>query len=185
MGDSFTQGSGTAPGGAGVFETYAMRLAYLLGADETILAGIGGTGWLASASPFSTRMSGVTGMNPDVVIFLGSRNDSWTDIPALTAAVTSTVATCSAVPEVYVSGYIVAGTGTGNNAVKAGTEAAGRPYIDLMGIIYGTGKSVTMTGNGNADYCIGTDNVHPTHEGHKLLTRRLYQGIAGGFSMTP
>ncbi|WP_275779739.1 GDSL-type esterase/lipase family protein [Paenarthrobacter sp. Y-19] len=188
IGDSFTNGSGVSPGGATYSETYALRLAYLMGADQVILAGIGGTGWVAQAagetvSHFGARVSAVMAMNPDVIIFMGSRNDP--TATGVQAAVESALDACATVPEVYVTGTMTkTGFTAQNAAIKAGTEAKGRKFVDLAGIIYGNGKAGALTNDGNADFFIGTDGVHPTHEGHKYIARRLFQAIAGAYGQS-
>ncbi len=180
VGDSFTAGTADSP-----YLTYARRVAHLLGADQVIYAGLGGSGWTTtSPPPFSGRMSQVLSMNPHIVVFQGSRNDSWGDIPALQSAVTSTVSLAASVPYVFVTGYWMANNGTGNDAVKAGTLAAGRQFVDLMGIIYGTGRVGATTGNGNADIYVDTDNVHPTQVAHTYIANRLWQALQGSFSVT-
>lgn len=188
IGDSLTNGSGVAPAGATESETYALRLAYLLGADQVILAGIGGTGWVQQAagetqSHFGARVAPVVAMDPDVIIFMGSRND--TTATGVQAAVEAALDACTSVPEVYLTGTITkTGFTAQNAAVKAGADAKGRKFIDLAGIIYGTGKSGATTGDGNADFFIGTDGVHPTHEGHKYIARRFFQGITNAYSQS-
>ncbi|MFC8038750.1 GDSL-type esterase/lipase family protein [Paenarthrobacter sp. NPDC057355] len=189
IGDSFTDGSGVAPAGATMTETYALRLAYLMGADQVILAGIGGSGWVAQTgaetqSHFGARVAPVLAMNPDVIIFMGSRNDP--TAVGVQAAVESALDACANVPEVYVTGTVTrTGFTAQNAAVKAGTEAKGRRFVDLAGIIYGSGKAGAPTNDGNADFFIsGADGVHPTHEGHKYIARRFFQAIAGAYGQS-
>lgn len=188
IGDSLTNGSGVAPGGAATSETYALRLAYLMGADQVILAGIGGTGWVTQSggetqSHFGARVAPVVAMDPDVIIFMGSRNDP--TATGVQAAVEAALDGCASVPEVYVTGTVTATGFTAQNAaVKAGTEAKGRKFVDLAGIIYGTGKAGALTNDGNADFFIGTDGIHPTHEGHKYMARRFLEAIAGVYGQS-
>lgn len=188
IGDSLTNGSGVAPGGAVFTETFALRLAYLMGADQVILAGIGGTGWVTQSgaetqSHFGARVAPVVAMDPDAIIFMGSRNDP--TATGVQAAVEAALDGCASVPEVYVTGTVTkTGFTAQNAAIKAGTEAKGRRFIDLAGLIYGTGKSGAPTNDGNADFFIGTDGIHPTHEGHKYVARKLFLGIAGAFNQS-
>ena len=188
IGDSLTNGSGVAPAGAIFTETFALRLAYLMGADQVILAGIGGTGWVTQSggetqSHFGARVAPVVAMDPDVIIFMGSRNDP--SATGVQAAVEAALDGCASVPEVYVTGTVTkTGFTAQNAAIKAGTEAKGRQFVDLAGIIYGTGKAGALTNDGNADFFIGTDGIHPTHEGHKYIARRFFQAIAGAYSQT-
>ena len=176
--DSFGAGVGNAPTGMNSLESFGPRLAQLLGADDVVYGSAGGAGWLASAYPFSTRMTDVLATSPDIVVFLGSRNDGWDDIPALTEAVRSTVARAVATgAEVYVSGYVLAGVELGNNAVKAGAEAGGARFVDLAGTILGTGNVGAPTGNGNADWLIQADGIHPNFEGGALIANLYFTGI--------
>jgi len=82
IGDSVTNSSGSAPTGASQWETYALRLGYLMGGDDIIFAGIGGTGYVAgtaTGSTFADRIPTILAMPygpPDVVVLVGSQNDS-------------------------------------------------------------------------------------------------------------
>jgi len=182
IGDSFVNGAGTAPTGASVLETFAPRLAHLMGADDTVLAGIGSTGWVAGLDTgnvpnnYVTRVSTVVAMNPHALIFYGSINDSSAGT-GVQAAVEATLAQCTSVPEVYTIGPLKSGFAAACAAVAAGTAAAGRQYVDLANFISGTGRAGATTGDGNADYWVMADNSHPTHEAHKAIARRAFLGI--------
>jgi len=81
IGDSYVNGAGSyASSGANSVETFAWRLAALMGADEVVQAGIGGTGWVNQLSTgadslFAARVAPVMALSPHVVIFAGGRND--------------------------------------------------------------------------------------------------------------
>ena len=152
IGDSYTAGHTDALMG----ETFAWRLAHLMGADEAYIAAIGGTGWITTVggdaqSTFGNRTDEALAMNPHVVVFAGGRNDP---SAGLQTAVEATLDACSAVSEVYVlSTASDAGQADVRTAIAAACSSRGRPYldvrIDLLPKI--------------------TDNVHPTFTGHKML----------------
>jgi len=152
-----------------------------LGADSTILAGIGGTGWVAgldgaTPNPYSTRLATVLAMNPHVLVFYGSINDG-TAGTGVQDAVTSVLNQCTAVPEVYVIGPLLNGYSGANAAVKAGTLAAGRVFIDMGDFLFGTGKVDAPKGDGNRDFLLYTDGVHPTLNGHKAIAESAFRRI--------
>ena len=143
-----------------------------------------GTGF---TTDYAGRMPWVLAQNPDVIIFNGSVNDTAGTTPAatsLTAAVKACVDLAAAVPEVYVCGTWRTGTALNavNNAVKAGAQQAGRPFLNLTNMIYGSGKQGTVTGDGNADFWVGTDGIHPSHDAQKQAARLMYKAIYGAYS---
>lgn len=192
IGDSWVNGQGASwgapPFGATNIESFAPRLLRLMGAGDMILAGIGGTGWVAGtdtgggSNAYNTRLSAVLAMNPDVLIFYGSQNDGATDPSGtLQAAVASTLASAASVPKVYVISTMLNGYSAANAAVKAATVAAGRRFIDMTNFVYGTGSSVAPAQDGNRDvYLMGSANLHMTFQGHKAAAAAVYAKI-----MTP
>ena len=180
IGDSWVNGAGSAAGdgGANVLETFAPRLAHLLGADDVVLAGIGGTGWVAggSASAYYTRISTVLGFNPNVIVFYGSQNDGGA-AGTIQSAVESALASVSAVPEVYVIGTILPGYTANVSAVKAGAATAGRPFIDMSSYMFGTGRVDNPKGDGNNDFYLKSDGAHPTHIAHKAIAEDAFRRI--------
>lgn len=188
IGDSWVNGQGASwtatPTGATIVETFAPRLLRLMNAGDMILAGIGGTGWLAgtdggSSNAYNTRISTVLAMSPDVIVFYGSQNDPATDPSGtLQAAVASALASVSAVPEVYVISTMISGYEAANATVKAATVAAGRRFIDMTDYIYGTGSVVAPTGDGNKDVFLqSSSNLHLTFAGHKAVTNAVYSKL--------
>lgn len=186
IGDSITAGASESTWGAGPTTTWAWRTAKLLGADQVVHAGIGGTKWTPSGSGDvaishfgGDRLPMVLAMNPDVLIFMGSQNDSDTSpsgLAATQAAVEAALALCVNVPEVYVLGTIR--NLAMNAAVRAGTEAAGRVFCDVSDAIWGTGYAGSPAGNGNADLLTGDTAQHPTFAGHQYLVRKVMAAIA-------
>lgn len=188
IGDSYVNGApGTgsqvlAQRGTNPLTTFAPRLARLMGADQVILAGIGGRGWVAGTdggtpNPYSTIVPSVLSMSPHVIIFAGSINDGPTGA-GVEQAVKDTLALCASVPEVYVIPPILSGYDANAAAVKAGTLAAGRTFIDMTNFLYGTGKVTEPKGDGNRDYYLMADGVHPNAVAHKEIARAAFGHVA-------
>jgi lysophospholipase L1-like esterase len=187
IGDSFVNGAGQSNvpvnQGAGNFETFAPRLARLMAADDIILAGIGGTGWVAggATNAFYTRIAAVLAMNPQVIVFYGSINDG-TAGTGVQAAVESALQLCAAVPKIYVIGPLTTGYSAANDAVKAGTLAKGRTFIDMGAFLFGNGNVTDKRGDGNRDFYMMTDGAHPTFAAHKAIARRAFALVAKTWS---
>lgn len=193
IGDSFVNGSGSYSTGASLYDTFAWRVADNLGADEIILGGIGGTGWSQESSGGADvltnhfgggRLDTVLTMNPDVIIFVGSVNDSNNSDTEIQDGVELALGKCTAVPEVYVIGAVTKGNDAMNTSVKTATLAAGYQFFDLANTIYGTGKVGTVTGDGNADYYLMSDGIHPSYAGQQFLVTKIVQAILAGKVMS-
>jgi len=177
IGDSYTDGAGSPPEGAGRADTWAGQFAKAYGAKEWAQWAIGGTGWGVTLAPFTARTSSIIDYAPDMVVILGSINDGTAYSESLRTAVTTVLGSLSVVPKVYVIGaqlpaYDKTGTGTitdytGNNeAVRASSLVAQRPFLDMIGGLWL-----------NTDTDLGTDRVHPTFAGHQKIARRAYAEI--------
>lgn len=182
IGDSYINGAGTAVGevpGTLSINTFAPRLARLMGADDIIMAGIGSTGFVngsdgGTPNPYSTRLSAVLAMNPHVLIVNASINDGSAGT-GVQAAVTNFLSTAAAVPEIYVMGVMQAGHSSNSAAAKTAALAAGRKYIDTDAFMYGTGSVSNQTGVGNRDYFMGPDNTHGTIDFHKAVADSAFR----------
>lgn len=171
IGDSFTNGSGSYPTGASPVETFAWRVAWGLGAQEVIQAGIGGTGWEQTVgglpeSTFAGRVADVLALNPHVIIFAGGRNDS----PPIQDLVTSTItaATATGVTEFYVIPTATDGQLAVRDEMRAGTDAAG--------VTSPSGDSYIDVAQSGAE--IGADGIHLTAAGHLEFANRILDFIA-------
>ncbi|WP_138443508.1 GDSL-type esterase/lipase family protein [Sinomonas susongensis] len=175
IGDSYVNGAGASnvfpDQGAGNCETFAPRLARALGFDDIILAGVGGTGW-TTAGKFANRVPAVTAMNPDAIIFYGSINDG-SGAGTVQTEVQAALDLCASIPKVYVIGPLLNGYSANNAAVKAGTLAKGRTFIDMKDFLYGSGRITAPTGDGNRDLYLKSDGSHPTLDAHRAIARRL------------
>lgn len=183
IGDSYTNGAGVSSDfpnrGASNFETYAARFARALDTASTpLLAGIGGTGWVAGGdtSSFRTRIPAVLEWNPDTLIIGGSINDDSSTTEQITAAAKHLLGLCTAVPKVYVVWTPFDGSSYWyriRDALKKETVAANRTFFDLTGVMFGSGKIGAPTGDGTNDFYRMTDGVHPTLDAHKAMFRRI------------
>jgi lysophospholipase L1-like esterase len=191
IGDSLTNNTNTTAAEL----AYHQHVARQLGWEEPVPAGISGSGYLASGSgtPFSSRIATYMALNPapDAYVVFGGINDRPTNNAAYTASALQTAATSlfqtivtsapnasdGRRPRLYVlgcwqpSGSPVADITAANTAIQAAAAAVSgvTAFIDLTGLITGTGRVGTTTGSGNADLAISSDALHPTDEGHALL----------------
>lgn len=157
IGDSFVNGTNEVAS----TETFIWRLAGLMGADELLQVGIGGTGFhnTQNNSTFINRVPAVLDYKPDVLIIAGGRNDP----PAnLQAAVETFLDAVSSVKEVYlVTTASDSGQAAVNDAMRAGAEAKGVPFI-----------------RANVDRYPREDAVHLSFEGHEGFADELFLKIA-------
>jgi lysophospholipase L1-like esterase len=190
VGDSYGIGNGTSH----QLFAYPRSVCRLLGwADSWNSMGcMGGTGFVTDADPtyvghYATRLTpDVIPSNPDLIVLQGSINDP--SDSTLTTAFNSYMTTLRAslpnVPVVVTSPLYVAtpagGMATINTTLKAAVNAAGLPYVDVMGagVFTGTGKAGGTTGDGNADVYRASDGTHPTDDGHFMLAHAMAGGIA-------
>jgi len=179
--DSFGNGSGSVAGapvpGAGIFDTFALRVLKALGCDSFILGGIGGSGFVTGAAVYSSRVSVVLAMSPNVLVTTGSVNDG-TGTGTIQSAVASHIAATTTVPERYLIGTMRSGYEGNHDAVKAAADAADVPFIDMRSFLNGTGNAASPNGSGNGDIYLLPDGVHPTFLGQRAIERRLIQKLA-------
>lgn len=142
FGDSHVGGAD----GINAYDAWTPRCADLLGCDEWLNLGIGGSGYLRSATnDFRLRLPDIIAANPDILIYYGSYNDAIDMVSqaaqdALQAEATYCLAAIkAALPDclVFVGGCHPSATPTttvlrANAAVKAAAAAVGYPFIDAM-----------------------------------------------------
>lgn len=185
IGDSFVNGSGRAdlyPAGAMLFDTWALRVLKALGCNRFVLAGIGGTGFVAgmdgaSSNAYVTRVAKVLSYSPSVLVVSGSINDG-TAAGSIQSAAEAFFDASAAVGRRYAIGTVRAGYGANHDAVKAAAEASGVQFIDMRGFIYGSGKVTAPNGTGNADLYIMSDGAHPTLSGHAALASEIISKLS-------
>lgn len=153
IGDSYVNGTNEVS----ATETFIWRLANLMGADELLQVGIGGTGFhnTKNNSTFIHRVPAVLDYAPDVLFVAGGRNDP----PAgLQAAVEEFLQQVTSIKEVYlISTASDRGQAAVNDALKAGAEAAGRTFV-----------------RGDVDFYPTEDTVHLTYESHQAFADELF-----------
>ncbi|MFH9952525.1 SGNH/GDSL hydrolase family protein, partial [Streptomyces luteogriseus] len=165
-GDSYTGGAQDVSR----IETYAAHLAKLLGADSYWNFGIGGSGWV-TAPAFETRIDAMLACDPDVVVWLGSQNDS--GATAVYAAALAALTRFADVPEVYVSGPSWPGASAVNEQVRAAAIDCGRIFIDGA-----AAQWVTPVDQ------YPTDANHVQFSGHRKIARGFYDAIRATMPVT-
>lgn len=207
-GDSLEVGAaatGTNKGGVAAGISLGEQFANLIGCDDFISGGIGGTGFVNAGSfnTYVTRLPFLISCAPDVVGIFGNFNDAgqgtsasrqqaiitylqalraglpralifvWGPWPTNVSGVTTT--TWPANPAANATTLVTADADMQIATAAAGVGAFFYSLInDPAGSwCYGTGKSSSTTGNGNADlYVSGSDGVHPTQQGTDYQARR-------------
>ncbi len=194
MGDSYTEGAG-----ANLAEGFPAVMGRVLGLEDIWTSGSGGTGYLANGSPgapgrytFRQRVgTDIIAYNPQIVLICGGINDTvnnasdaaalQTEATLLYRQILNNLQNC----RLYVCGpWRPPAASNGNtSAVNAALQAAvasvpGVKFIDVSHYFTGTGYAGAPAGDGNSDYYIGYDRVHPSAAGHLYIGTRL----AGDFA---
>lgn len=203
LGDSLSGGSNeNAGGGAG---TWFNKCARLLGYEDSWNEGIGSTGYITPGTSvvFATRLPlDVVPHTPDLLFVWGGYNDNGGDQGALATAASALYAGIrTGLPNaktIVIGCYSPSGTPGASitntdNTLRTAAAAAGFPFISpITGNVYGPGGTLISTtgpwitgtgrvgapaGNGNADFYVGTDAIHPTDAGHKYIANRVYAAV--------
>jgi len=191
--------------------TFAHWLSIITGFD-IINLGSSGTGWLNDAGvprpTVNERQDFLTRYQPDMVIVAIGINDSSFSIGNLETEIdnfiTYMATTLPNADLVFVGPWGQASNPAAilvslNNSMRTKVQAAGGSFISPLGItweswasapyparwITGTGDIITPTGDGNADFYMVSDNVHPTALGVKSIALNIAKGIAGAMSNDP
>lgn len=162
IGDSFSNGAGAYPTGTGGTETFIWDLARMMGADETIQAGIGSTGFNAiltgqPTSNFAGRISQVMAWNPTHVIFVGGRNDT-------AATLTADVQAC----------LDAVGAGVYRAVISSASQSTGSAQLSAMQAAVASRAGVRMIATDVDALPKLGDAIHPTFAGHKTLAVNSY-----------
>ena len=169
----------------------------LLGQSDTWSSGVGSSGWLTPTlhdrSWFNDRVDiDVIANAPDVIIETGGGNDaavspSQSTIQPLIETWLSKVLTAKPETIIFMTGPIVGGNASAAHlTISAAKQAAAAKFprnavfIDTLADpwVSGTGRDGAPTGDGNRDWITGTDNAHPTAEGHRQFAGRLARAAA-------
>ena len=158
---------------------------------NTFLGGVPGTGYVNGSLPMgnTARTSRLYAANPDYVVVFGSINDNGAaGIQAAASALYAGIATNLPNAKIIVVGPepVPANPSTNlftnRDAVKAAALAAPNvlAFVDPIADTWlaGTGNISAPTGDGNRDYYVGQDAVHPTALGSGYFARRIVEEIA-------
>jgi hypothetical protein len=189
VGDSQSAGTYLKHGASIMPGLIAQRLGI---ADSYAINAQGGTGWnqangTAPAWSHANRIADIVALAPDIVVFIGSQND--TANAALQTAVTDTLnSLLAALPSCLFVGigpvigdstltrtpYLLAGWAAANDQTRV-------RYIDNWTTnpwINGTGYATGETGTGNRDIMVASDGQHLDDDGLKFFAHVASQHIA-------
>ena len=180
LGDSLVNGSNAGgrgfPSGGSTAETHAAMLLRALVAQQPVLAGVGAQGYTTS-SAFATVATSLATFSLNGAFIYGSVNDPQAGT-GVQAAVESILSTLSAVPLRVVIGVPRAGWEACNVALAAAAAAAGVPFVQMDGFIYGSGSRVDPQTGGNAAYFMHSDGSHPTQAGHRAIAGYVFDQVS-------
>jgi lysophospholipase L1-like esterase len=174
LGDSYSQGY------------LPWQIGQLLGWTMPAVSSDGGTGYITAGSgqPFTARVPDIIAAKPDVVVLAGGINDPITGFQTGATQVLSQLrAGLPGAPIFVISPWCPPGSPYSSQtdkytALKAATaDTAGAVFIDTHTWITGTGNTGNLTGDGNADIYINTDNTHPNPAGFLYLAGRIASAI--------
>ena len=173
----------------------AMQVGKLIGTDYTMLANIGGSGYITLGNSSRPNIPSVVGITNfplaqnygSVVIYLAGINDSTLEKSAIATAATATwQAGMAKYPNAT---HIVVGCELANRdldgftigtdtALKNAAGSLGLKYISMAqdpngAWILGTGKVGAVSGTGNSNIYTSTDGTHPSPIGRDYLARRI------------
>ena len=138
----------------------------------------------ATANVTATAATGAT-----AVFIQHSINDDGSSTSALNAEMELLVpAVRAALPnaEIWIGGPAARGGGdvatkqTRDAALAAHAASLGIPYASLVNptaLWSGSGRVGALTGTGNSDIMMGSDNAHPTQAGHDMIAQAWAAGI--------
>lgn len=179
------------------YDGWANRVGDLLGWDENVVCGVGGTGYASDAMgdgyKFRDRINDIINAAPDIIVIFGSLNDFGKAVATIKSEATlffsQLTAALPATP-IIVFGVQPSGTASitsyaaTNTAVKEGIAAVASPNITFVDIlsapntwVSGTGYVGNVQNNGNADWVLDQADGHPTHPGMGYLAYRAADTI--------
>jgi lysophospholipase L1-like esterase len=192
LGDELTVGYD----GYAAFTSFAFMLGDLLGWNAWPVGSVG-SGYVAGASnhlAFADRVkTDVIPYAPEIVVVQGGTNDAGTEVPVLSSAVSSLFSALqTGLPnaEIIAVGPFspVSESSTSPNLIEARNEVqlaaanAGITFVDLIGMITGTGNVSSPQATGNANYYIAAGGQYPTQNGHGYLARRIASELVAAYS---
>lgn len=177
-------------------------IAQLLGQPDYWPSGTGGAGWFVPTnhlqSWFNDRVSlNIASQLPDVVIDHGGGNDeaaltsgavTQTQYEAAVTTWVETIIAANPAVQIFMIGPLITSSGGAlghtrardwkkNVALRFPQNVA---FIDnlLDPWVFGTGREGALVADGNKDWVCGSDNAHPTVDGHAYLSQRVALGVA-------
>jgi lysophospholipase L1-like esterase len=182
LGDSYSQGTG-APS---VARNWAAAAAAQLQMDAWS-DGVGGAGWNSSGAnaPAARVAKGIAVLTraPDMVVAALGYNDAGADAAGLASLRTRYDATAAAIRAAWPEAQLVTlgpwtplGATVGLGSIKAALVQAAAAHRSAFV------DAENLVGVGNRGIYTGTDNVHPTAQGHLYLGRRIGQAIAAALA---
>lgn len=189
LGDSFSL-SGAAYNAGAPFAGLGPQMFGRIGIDRVFVNGSGGTGFVAGGSNAytqSSRTNAISTAMPDVLVVMGSVNDTTANgatLAAMTTAVSSFIDTArwiiGAKAPIIITGVMgknaTYGEGTIEANLRQAIAAKADPYTyfipcqgDSQPWMYAGGNVGSQDGTGNADLYTSADNVHPNQRGKDYL----------------
>jgi lysophospholipase L1-like esterase len=196
VGDSWV-----AAGGASiVYNAFPQVMADLLGIRDIWNGGVGGTGYLATASGtqrnYRQRLSDMITAAPGIVVIEDASNDLAFTPAAVQTEVMTYLSAIIQQPVLTGVPIVVTGINGGNiptattapfeTAIANAVAAINNPLVYFIPNISspagpymtGTGNATAPNGTGNCDLYISSDNTHPNDAGHAYIARCLAADIA-------
>lgn len=186
VGDSYTQG----PAREKAETSFAPIAAQLLGWRDAWISGVGGTGYLHTVNQTQTFRQRFTGdikpFRPDVLVIAGGGNDRpYTDEQVHAEARAFFDLVQKELPDTIV---FVLGPWNPRSIARPGLNAAIRRAAANRPNFYwvrnyednwftGTGSVPAPTGDGNSDWVVGNDRLHPSPAGINYLAERFAEAI--------
>lgn len=183
LGDSFTEGPNA------VFvqtsKNYSAQAGRMLGWSETMLSGVGATGFIAAPAgklALIDRIStDVVPFDPDAVVVAMGINDGTLNYEIVYATLKAIRDGIDINSPIFVFGVwnpkSVSVTARDAIILQACQSVSLCYFVDSL-FFTGTGKSGSPVGDGNSDIYVYTDNTHPTELGASYLAIRAAAGIA-------
>lgn len=166
--------------------SYASYFGMLLGFEDYVVSGSGGTGLIqtnGTAVNYADRLQvDLIDRAPDVVFVQMSKNDNGQSIASLETAFDDMVATIRAgLPQAELNVIGVWGSPADqaagearNDAFAARADALGVRFLDWFDLVTGTGNVSNPQDDGTADNIISADNTHPENiDGTLILAKAL------------
>jgi lysophospholipase L1-like esterase len=190
VGDSYTAGTGASSS----WMSMVSRLGHYLGVDDMWASGLGSSGYVVGGLDNSPNVLGrmdhdIVGYSPEVVIMAMGINDGTNNLLASKSLETlQTIQRKVQGVELIVASpwrprATTSASPAADAALKSAAAAVGALWIDTSDWMTGTGRVGAVAGNGNSDFYVSADSVHPSDAGHDYLARRLALSIRQSYGL--